>query len=1164
MQRLVSDSAEKEKGIVMSGSPQLPPTRVSPDDSKDTTVRANIDHSLEQMDMIIKSDRNSPSSPLRGADKDVLSMASPTAAYAPSNEHKKEQNEEFNEDNVKHTTINATEVDNQFVMKETQNATELKASVNEVRRESNDEIIKDISHMRFPGLDQNGKDEPSKSIDISEQKMEIEKTRDDLAQGIIDPTNSKSGKAMTELKSEECTEEKSSLNDSTEASLSKKSVANEEFDVHMMDCTPQPIKELSNADLSNDIQVDTEKEYSQEVEEDDNEEEEEEEDETTLEDLHEELIRANDIVPGSTCTSGSLKNILPSIPGLHIEGVGPVSLPVTTAVADEIKKVAKQAPHGRGMQTIVDTSVRNTLQVDAQHIQLMNPSWKSGLRKVVAKAAEGLGVSTSLVRAELYKLLMYEEGGFFKKHRDTEKANGMFATLVIQLPSIFTGAKFIVSHNDDTQTFELDQEDAPYECSFVAHYADCEHEIKPLECGYRLALVYSLCYTGAKKFTPKASDLDKFTSLQRVLKCLPKEQSMFCLPLEHQYTTSSLDLLGTSALKGGDRNKFHALQAANVDDDWKFLIAKISKTDLEYGDGDDYYGGFECHGKEEGEPCFEKFYHEDGSNAICYKSTISAQLDLSSYQDDGMVLVDEESMEELWGEGESDGVEYTGNEGANRETTYESYVLVAFSEEGTFERLCNHCITDGITAVRGDKTKLPRIMKFLRTNYKSLSSEDAMHLFQLNEIQEMDGHKANNVVDTIMQRLTVVDSIPNNQALVNLLFSLVKKHGHWNDKTEAIRHLFYNRLGKMECKTANSLLERVALFIHLEDLVKDASITNIISSLITSFDAATQKVQGSSYSYRSADVTRSITNKIIALSQNSYFHWKSFQAAIISIFARLKKEKKERNHLIASMNAIRTSVKGAQLDDLYKEVVKDCMQIFGPAGQQSYERTRILTSIDTIKVLLEFGDQLLLDKIRNTKLDEVKSTWIHALKTILRQKRVVELKKELQELRSATRGGKPVFSWSMPNANTSSVALDRFLASSEKGPTEIKVGGGVRNSRDLAGYGRYRRAMTGYSASISATNKTGANASIVVTKTRAYFDSQSQKYNTDIQKLKRVQNELQSLNNFSSEPSAAMKPSSADQISNSNSVDQTIQPPKKKAKRTKTPMSKDVEVIVLD
>jgi hypothetical protein len=46
-------------------------------------------------------------------------------------------------------------------------------------------------------------------------------------------------------------------------------------------------------------------------------------------------------------------------------------------------------------------------------------------------AAEGLGLLENCnVEARLYKLLVYESGGHFKIHRDTEKEAGMFATLV--------------------------------------------------------------------------------------------------------------------------------------------------------------------------------------------------------------------------------------------------------------------------------------------------------------------------------------------------------------------------------------------------------------------------------------------------------------------------------------------------------------------------------------------------------------------------------------------------------------------------------------------------------------------------------------------------------------------------------------------------------------
>ena len=43
------------------------------------------------------------------------------------------------------------------------------------------------------------------------------------------------------------------------------------------------------------------------------------------------------------------------------------------------------------------------------------------------RVAEGLGIDEPIT-AELYKLLVYDKGGFFVSHRDTEKAPGMFAT----------------------------------------------------------------------------------------------------------------------------------------------------------------------------------------------------------------------------------------------------------------------------------------------------------------------------------------------------------------------------------------------------------------------------------------------------------------------------------------------------------------------------------------------------------------------------------------------------------------------------------------------------------------------------------------------------------------------------------------------------------------
>jgi len=74
---------------------------------------------------------------------------------------------------------------------------------------------------------------------------------------------------------------------------------------------------------------------------------------------------------------GSASKTLPSIPGLCIEGVGPISLPITYKIADAIKEAGQSAP------TIIDRSIPNILQVGASHLEFSNPAWHSGLKKTV-------------------------------------------------------------------------------------------------------------------------------------------------------------------------------------------------------------------------------------------------------------------------------------------------------------------------------------------------------------------------------------------------------------------------------------------------------------------------------------------------------------------------------------------------------------------------------------------------------------------------------------------------------------------------------------------------------------------------------------------------------------------------------------------------------------
>ena len=107
-------------------------------------------------------------------------------------------------------------------------------------------------------------------------------------------------------------------------------------------------------------------------------------------------------------------------PGLHIEGVGPTSLPLRIHDADAIKRIGTQAPFGRGSETIVDTSFSNTIELDANHFELQNPAWSAELTAIVSELCRELGCDDSPrgIKAELYKMLLYEQGAMFKPHTE--------------------------------------------------------------------------------------------------------------------------------------------------------------------------------------------------------------------------------------------------------------------------------------------------------------------------------------------------------------------------------------------------------------------------------------------------------------------------------------------------------------------------------------------------------------------------------------------------------------------------------------------------------------------------------------------------------------------------------------------------------------------------
>src|SRR5215468_12693018 len=176
---------------------------------------------------------------------------------------------------------------------------------------------------------------------------------------------------------------------------------------------------------------------------------------------------------------------------VHVEGFGPVKFPVTPGRARKLLGLGYPARFGRGEQTLTDTDVRDTWEIPKH---LVRAEWDdAALRGILATVKEELGLPNAAeLTADLHSLLVYEPNQFFLAHQDSEKDDSMIGTLVVTLPSNYTGGELLVRHGEERKTYR----GSKTALSLVAFYADCRHEVLKVESGYRITLTYNLLLHG--------------------------------------------------------------------------------------------------------------------------------------------------------------------------------------------------------------------------------------------------------------------------------------------------------------------------------------------------------------------------------------------------------------------------------------------------------------------------------------------------------------------------------------------------------------------------------------------------------------------------------------------------------------------------------------------
>jgi len=378
------------------------------------------------------------------------------------------------------------------------------------------------------------------------------------------------------------------------------------------------------------------------------------------------------------------------LPSLEVDGVGEIAFPLPAAQAKELIAVAEAAPYGMGTKTVRDDSVRKCWQIDAAHFSIRSNAWGKFLAATVARVREDLGI-TSKVSAHPYKVLVYGKGGHFKAHRDTEKLDAMFGTLIIALPSAHEGGRLFIRHDGRENEVDFSQKEHLHDFQHAAFFADCEHEVEPVRSGYRCCLVYNLRLDEGDAASLNLALDAQAQTLVAPLAALKDERrgELSAVLLEHSYTEANTSLKN---LKGNDVARAKALFGAAKETGFTAHLALVTFHQMGELEDDYDYGRKHRRGyDDDDEPedgTMGEIYDEDLTIAH-WRNSRDRRVDLGSYGVEMDALVSKEKIDASEpDQKEAEG--YTGNAGCTMDHWYRRAAIVLWPEEDHERILCRY------------------------------------------------------------------------------------------------------------------------------------------------------------------------------------------------------------------------------------------------------------------------------------------------------------------------------------------------------------------------------------------------------------------------------------------------------------------------------------------
>ena len=487
-------------------------------------------------------------------------------------------------------------------------------------------------------------------------------------------------------------------------------------------------------------------------------------------------------------------------------------------------------------------------EIGADKIKIQNPKFDESLGDLLETVAFKLGVNPNYLSALRKKLIYMEQGGCIGRTCDDEEDDNILGSLIIQLPSKFTGGELTIYNSLEEESFKFTLgagEEATYSCHFACHFSDCEYEWAKLQSGSRLLLCYHLRYKEADPMPTAGLIREKTSLITWSLNGLPPADRIVVVPLKKRYTIHSLAKSGINALNLGHRRKAEALKAARPN--WVLLIvnAKLIHTC-------GYYG--EC----TNESSVQEIYDELGNIvSTSKKSWLKRSVDFECVAQDGMMLAaltrNEDECVSNWGTGRRRDDHYGYDE-----SIYTATFLVSYDPTFETELKCLGGYEEVAEVIEiivntQDYDLLDRVLAVVESKEKSkFDVKSCQMLLQMLIKSKKDTPTLVTLANKILRGLSSSEE-PDKQ-LYDTIIGIVEKLGHAQLR-ESIQQLFAE-VKRKHYKDMCVFLKRMDFALKVNKHIEEGG-PNYLEAAITDLNE-----HGRMSSVDSAAVVRSIKEMI--------------------------------------------------------------------------------------------------------------------------------------------------------------------------------------------------------------------------------------------------------------------------------------------------------------